>query len=71
MAVLVSLARVVVGTHYPGDVLAGAATGTVAALVFWHPSVREPLHRLSEWAGRVYEHATRAVLRLPPPREAG
>jgi undecaprenyl-diphosphatase len=61
MAVLVSLARVVVGTHYPGDVLAGAAVGTLAALVFWHPSVREPLHRLAEWSGRAYERA----LRLP------
>ena len=64
MAVLVSLARVVVGTHYPGDVLAGAAIGTAAALVFWHPSVREPLHRLGEWAGRVYERG----LRLPRAR---
>jgi undecaprenyl-diphosphatase len=71
MAVVMSLARVVVGTHYPGDVLAGAVVGTVAALVLWHPSVREPLHRLSEWAGRVYEHATSALLRLPPPRGAG
>jgi undecaprenyl-diphosphatase len=57
-ATVVSLARVAVGTHYPGDVLAGAAVGAFAALVFWHPSVREPLHRLAEWAGSLYERLT-------------
>ena len=50
-----SIARVAVGTHYPADVLAGAAVGTVAALVLWHPSVREPLRRLAELAGGVYD----------------
>jgi undecaprenyl-diphosphatase len=62
LATLVSLGRVAVGTHYPGDVLAGAALGTVAALIFWHPSVRGPLHRLAEWAGAVYERVALAVL---------
>ena len=33
LATLVSLGRVAVGTHYPTDVLAGAAIGTGAALV--------------------------------------
>jgi undecaprenyl-diphosphatase len=60
-AVLVSFARVVVGTHYPGDVLAGAAIGTAAALILWHPSVRKPLHRLAEWSGRLYEEGAEAV----------
>jgi undecaprenyl-diphosphatase len=55
LAVMVSVGRVAVGTHYPGDVLAGAALGTGAALILWHPSVRQPLHRLGEWAGRLYE----------------
>jgi undecaprenyl-diphosphatase len=55
MATVMSIARVAVGTHYPADVLAGAAVGTVAALVLWHPSVREPLRRLSEFAGGVYD----------------
>jgi undecaprenyl-diphosphatase len=63
MALLVSIARVVVGTHYPGDVLAGAAIGAAAALIFWHPSVRQPLHRAAEWSGLLYERATRRVLR--------
>lgn len=55
MAVALSLGRVAVGTHYPGDVAAGALLGTAAALVFWHPSVRRPLGRLADWAGVLYE----------------
>lgn len=55
MATVLAVARVAVGTHYPGDVAAGALIGATAALVFWHPSVRGPLHRLADWAGRTYE----------------
>lgn len=57
MATVLAIARVAVGTHYPVDVAAGALIGAAAALVFWHPSVRGPLHRLAEWAGRTYERA--------------
>lgn len=35
LAVLLSLARVAVGTHYPSDVLGGALIGTGAAAVVW------------------------------------
>jgi undecaprenyl-diphosphatase len=63
LATLVSVGRVAVGTHYPGDVLAGAAVGTVAALIFWHPSVRRPLHFLAESAGALYERAALALIR--------
>jgi undecaprenyl-diphosphatase len=55
LAAVLSIARVAVGTHYPSDVAAGALIGAVGALVFWHPSVRGPLHRLAEWSGRLYE----------------
>ena len=51
MATIISVARVAVGTHYPADVAAGAAIGAVAALVFWHPSVRQPLNRLADSPG--------------------
>ena len=61
LATVVSVARVAVGTHYPGDVLAGAAIGAAAALVFWHPSVREPLARLADWAGTVYDRSVAAL----------
>jgi undecaprenyl-diphosphatase len=55
MATIVSIGRVVVGTHYPSDVLAGAAIGTLSALVFFHPRVRGPLHALADRLGAVYE----------------
>ena len=35
LALLVSLARVAAGTHYPSDVLGGAMVGTVAAGIVW------------------------------------
>ena len=63
LAAILSIARVAVGTHYPGDVIAGALIGTAAALVFWHPSVRGPLHRLAAWAGTAYDRALLALLR--------
>lgn len=62
MATLLSVARVAVGTHYPGDVLAGALIGSAAALVFWHPTVRRPLHGLADRVGRLYESAADRVL---------
>jgi undecaprenyl-diphosphatase len=55
MATILAVARVAVGTHYPADVAAGGVMGAAAALVLWHPSVRGPLHRLAEWAGRICE----------------
>ena len=67
MATVLSVARVAVGTHYPSDVLAGAAIGTLAALVLWHPSVRQPLHRLAEWAGALYERALDRLAGRPAP----
>jgi undecaprenyl-diphosphatase len=66
LATVVSVGRVVVGTHYPSDVLAGAGIGTLAALVFWHPSVRGPLRRLAEWAGSLYERVTAHPLHSTP-----
>jgi undecaprenyl-diphosphatase len=65
MAVLLSVSRVAVGTHYPGDVVAGAALGTAAALVLWHPLVRRPLHALADWVARLYETVAERVLRRP------
>lgn len=65
MAVVLSVARVAVGTHYPGDVLAGALVGTAAALALWHPMLRGPLHALGDRAARIYEAIVARLLRGP------
>jgi membrane-associated phospholipid phosphatase len=65
LATILSLSRVVVGTHYPGDVLGGAALGTLAALFFWWPPVRRPLHDFADWASGLYERL--AAWALPAP----
>jgi undecaprenyl-diphosphatase len=63
LATLVSVSRVVVGVHYPSDAVGGAALGALAALVFWAPPIREPLHRLADWAGRIYERVAAGLTR--------
>jgi undecaprenyl-diphosphatase len=63
MAVTLSVARVAVGTHYPGDVLAGALLGSAAALILWLPVARGPLHDLGDWAARLYESVVFRVSR--------
>jgi undecaprenyl-diphosphatase len=61
MATAVALSRIVVGIHYPSDVVAGAVLGTIAALVLWAPPVRGPLHGVSQSLSRCYD---RSVARL-------
>jgi len=55
LATIISVSRVVVGTHYPSDIAGGAILGTLAALVIWHPWIRNRLDRLADWAGYNYE----------------
>lgn len=55
MATILAVARVAVGIHYPGDVLGGALLGTLSALFFYIPAVRDPLHRFADWLSRLYE----------------
>jgi undecaprenyl-diphosphatase len=62
MAVVVSAGRVAMGIHYPTDVLAGAALGTLAALTLWAPPIRARLHALADWTGRVWDGALAGVL---------
>jgi undecaprenyl-diphosphatase len=65
MAVVLGLARVAVGAHYPLDVLGGALIGTTTALVLWLEPVRSWLNRLADWAGSLYEGIARWALRRP------
>jgi undecaprenyl-diphosphatase len=62
MAITVALSRVVVGTHYPSDVLGGALLGTLAALVVWSPPVRGPLGSVSHRLSALYDRASARVL---------
>jgi undecaprenyl-diphosphatase len=68
MATVLAVSRVAVGTHYPGDVLGGAAIGAASALiVYYTPAARRLTNALGDFAGGVYESiagwAVRRVLR--------
>lgn len=65
MAVVLGVARVAVGAHYPVDVLGGALLGASAALVLWVEPVRSWLNRLADWAGSLYERFATWALREP------
>lgn len=56
-ATVLSVARVALGVHYPSDVLAGAALGSVAALVLWAPPLRPKVDRLADWIGGYWDRA--------------
>jgi undecaprenyl-diphosphatase len=49
--VLVALARVFVGAHYPGDVAAGAAMGIAASVLCWRALLKplDALTTVGEW----------------------
>ena len=68
LATLVALSRVALGTHYPTDILGGAALGAIAALLLWAPPIRRPLHRLADWTGALYDRSIDSLgrPRTPP-----
>jgi undecaprenyl-diphosphatase len=57
VAVVIGLARVLIGVHYPGDVLAGAAVGLLTALVVVYLG-----RRVLAWAVRVVERVTDPIV---------
>jgi len=63
VAVVMSVGRVAVGTHYPGDVLAGAALGALAALFFWIPVIRRYVDLVADWLGGLYDRIWATVTR--------
>jgi undecaprenyl-diphosphatase len=65
LAFAIGIGRVMVGVHYPSDVLAGAVLGTLCALVFWIPRVRALLDALTGWLSGLYERIAGTVLRRP------
>lgn len=54
IAVLIGVARVMVGVHYPSDVLGGVLVGALAAVAVWLPPVRDLLARLSDLLSGLY-----------------
>jgi undecaprenyl-diphosphatase len=65
-ATLIALSRVVVGLHYPSDVLAGAAVGTAAALLVTHAG--RPAIDLAVRLGSAVTDPLLIRLRRAPPR---
>jgi undecaprenyl-diphosphatase len=65
-AVVMSYARVYIGDHYPGDVLAGAAIGVVVGAIFltW-------LWPVTAWLRSLTDRLMTAVHFPPAPRQAG
>jgi membrane-associated phospholipid phosphatase len=56
LATILALSRVIAGTHYPGDVLAGALIGaTTAGVLFAVPATRRLLERVAERAGALWD----------------
>ncbi|HET6690416.1 MAG TPA: phosphatase PAP2 family protein [Miltoncostaeaceae bacterium] len=62
-AAAISVTRVLVGLHYPGDVLGGALVGTAAALAVHHLA-RRPLGGVVRALGRVTDPLLAPVWRL-------
>ena len=69
LATLVAVSRVALGTHYPTDVLGGAALGALVALLLWSPPIRRPLHRLADLTGALYDRAPGSLRRKGATRE--
>jgi undecaprenyl-diphosphatase len=66
-ATVLGVGRVAMGVHYPSDVLAGAALGSLTALVFWWSPIRALLHRIADLIGALVDGAIRALVdRLRP-----
>jgi undecaprenyl-diphosphatase len=61
LAAVIAFARVFVGVHYPGDVLAGALLGVAVVLLLWLPPLRAAIARLADLCGSVLDAATRAA----------
>jgi undecaprenyl-diphosphatase len=67
LAILLSAARVYVGTHYPGDVLGGAVLGAMVALALRWPPVRRVLETAADWCSRLWDRLIGILFRRSLP----
>jgi undecaprenyl-diphosphatase len=65
-AVLIGVARVMVGVHWPTDILGGLGVGAFSALVLWTPRLRGRLLRLEGLCTALYERFLPAALKGSP-----
>lgn len=54
-AAVLSVGRVALGFHYPSDVLAGAALGTLSALALYIQPLRRWVDAISDWTGGLWD----------------
>jgi undecaprenyl-diphosphatase len=54
-AFVLAVGRVAIGVHYPSDVLAGAALGSLCALALYAAPVRRLLNRLADLSGALFD----------------
>lgn|GEM_PF-2843808 len=57
-AAALGISRVVIGVHYPLDVLAGAALGSTVAVVLYAPTIRRLTDRAADALGAAFDAAT-------------
>lgn len=67
-AAVLSIGRVALGVHYPSDVLAGAALGTLAALILWWQPLRSRVDDLADLLGRPVDRLREGSARRLRPR---
>jgi undecaprenyl-diphosphatase len=60
-AIVLAIGRVGLAVHYPTDVVAGAALGTVSALALWTQPARDLLQRLADIAAGILDGGLRGV----------
>lgn len=63
-AALLSVGRVAIGVHFPGDVGAGAVLGCAAALLLYARPIRERIDRLADLVGSWLERALKRAERV-------